>query len=128
MNRIDNSQFPGYSTSHHGAWFGCRHEMWFGRAYDRYIPLDLLSQFTACAKNETLGNGTVHIVMYDAPDRFRGPESVKRAFAFRALTDYVSRAKSRGKAPSNRNGQKYLKNMKKKEDYKLWNPISSAFS
>ena len=77
--------------------------MWFGKAYNKYIPLDLLSQFTECAKHETLGNGTVHIVMYDAPEQFCKPESAKRAFAFRTLTDYVSRAnrlaESKGKKP-----------------------------
>lgn len=92
MNLIDNSQFPGYSTSHHGAWFGCRCEMWFGRAYDAYIPLDLLTAFQDCAKNETLETGTVHIFMYDSPDDFRSPKSVRRAFAYRIHTDYLNRA------------------------------------
>lgn len=92
LGNIDNSQFSGYSTSHHGAWFGCRYEMWFGRAYDAYIPLELLASFKDCAKNETLESGTVHIVMYDSPDDFNSAESVRRAFACRAHTDYLNRA------------------------------------
>ena len=39
---IDNRQFPGYTQEVLGIWFGCRHEMGFGKAYDKYIPLDLL--------------------------------------------------------------------------------------
>lgn len=58
---IDKSQFPGYSTGGHGAWFGCSHEMWFGMAYDRFIPLEVLASFRDCAVNETLESGTVHI-------------------------------------------------------------------
>ena len=89
---IDKQQFAGFTTEFDGVWFGCTHEMWFGRNYDKYLPLQTLAAFRDCAQNETLANGTVHIVMYDAPDAFRSEESLRRAFAYRAHTDYVNLA------------------------------------
>ena len=89
---IDNTQFSGYGTSFCGLWFGCSYEMWFGKAYDKYIPHALLTSFTHCEQNEILENGTVHIVMYDAPDAFKSEESLRRAWSWRAHTDYISLA------------------------------------
>ncbi len=89
---IDKRQFAGYTAEFDGVWFGCTNEMWFGKAYDKYLPLQTLSTFTDCANNETLQNGTVHITMYDAPDVFKNTESLRRAWAFRAHTDYVNLA------------------------------------
>lgn len=89
---IDNTQFAGYGTSFCGVWFGCSYEMWFGRAYDKYIPYALLTSFTDCKQHETLTNGNVHIVMYDAPDAFKSEESLRRAWRWRAHTDYISLA------------------------------------
>ena len=89
---IDNTQFAGYGTSFCGVWFGCSYEMWFGKAYDKYIPYALLTSFTDCKQHETLTNGNVHIVMYDAPDAFKSEESLRRAWRWRAHTDYISLA------------------------------------
>lgn len=89
---IDQRQFPGYTTEFDGIWFGCTHEMWFGKAYEKHIPLQTLSAFTDCAENETLQNGTIHIKLYDSPDAFRSAESQRRARAFHSHTDYVNRA------------------------------------
>lgn len=89
---IDKRQFAGYTTEFDGVWFGCSYEMWFGKMYDRYIPLALLTSFADCEQNEILENGTVHIVMYDAPDMFKSEEALRRAWAFRTHTDYVSLA------------------------------------
>ncbi|MBR5364116.1 MAG: hypothetical protein IK134_12455 [Oscillospiraceae bacterium] len=91
---IDNRQFAGYTTEFDGVWFGCTNEMWFGKGYDKYLPLQTLAAFTECANNETLRNGTVHITMYDTPDAFKEPGSQRRAWAFRALTDYVNLAEA----------------------------------
>ncbi|MBQ8920652.1 MAG: hypothetical protein IJ060_00620 [Oscillospiraceae bacterium] len=91
---IDNRQFPGFTTEFDGVWFGCTNEMWFGAAYDRHIPLKTLAAFQDCAEKETLPNGTVHITMFDAPDAFKEPEAQRRAWAFRAHTDYVNLAEA----------------------------------
>lgn len=86
-DHIDGTQFSGYSTDYDGIWFGCSYEMWFGADYDAYIPLHTLAAFTDCESNETLENGTVHIIMYDSKENFQTAESVRRARHFRAHTD-----------------------------------------
>lgn len=85
--RADPEQFAAHTHEHEGIWFGCCYEMWFGRDYDKYIPLEKLKSFKECKLNETLDNDTVHIILYDAPDEFSTERSVERAWAFRKHTD-----------------------------------------
>ena len=83
----DPEQFPAHTHNIDGIWFGCCYEMWFGRDYDKYIPLEKLRSFDQCKLNETLENGTVHIVLYDSPDDFASEKSVANAWAFRKHTE-----------------------------------------
>ena len=83
----DPEQFPAHTHNIDGIWFGCCYEMWFGSDYDKYIPLEKLRSFNQCKLNETLENGTVHIVLYDSPDDFASEKSVANAWAFRKHTE-----------------------------------------
>ena len=83
----DPEQFPAHTHNIDGIWFGCCYDMWFGRDYDKYIPLEKLRSFDQCKLNETLENGTVHIVLYDSPDDFASEKSVANAWAFRRHTE-----------------------------------------
>ena len=86
-NFADPEQFPAHTHNIDGLWFGCCYEMWFGRDYDKYIPLDKIRSFDRCKQNETLDNGTVHIVLYDSPDDYASEKSVANAWAFRRHTE-----------------------------------------
>ena len=87
VERPDPEQFPAHTHNIDGIWFGCCYEMWFGSDYDKYIPLEKLRSFNQCKLNETLENGTVHIVLYDSPDDFASEKSVANAWALRKHTE-----------------------------------------
>ena len=81
---------PARTVSYEGFWVGCCYEMWFGKDYDEIIPLETFGSFGDCTLNETLANGTVHIVMYDDSHSFGSDEAFRRAAAFRAHAELDS--------------------------------------
>lgn len=83
----DTKQFPASSVEYEGMWFGCCYEMWFGSDYEKFISLDKFKSISDCKLNEVMSNGTVHIILYDAPNEYSNEISVRRAWAFRKITD-----------------------------------------
>lgn len=61
--------------------------MWFGKDYQKYIPLHIISQFKECEYNSILENGTVHIKMFKFHSDFTELSSMYRAFMFRKETN-----------------------------------------
>lgn len=83
----DVTQFSGHTHDYEGLWFGCSYEMWFGKDYHRYIPLDIISQFKECEFNTQYENRTVHIKMFKSHSDFTKSSSMQRAFSFRKKTN-----------------------------------------
>ncbi len=66
------------------------HEGIYNSLYLRYEPVTGMLCIFLSLEHEQYG--TVHIVMYDAPDAFKSAESLRRAWSWRAHTDYISLA------------------------------------
>lgn len=87
VDYADVNQFSGHTNEYEGIWFGCSYEMWFGKDYNRYISLDIISQFKECEFNTLYENETVHIKMFKSHLDFAQSSSMRRAFSFREKTN-----------------------------------------
>ena len=60
---VDTEYNPGHSHIVNGIWFGSCWMMWFGKAYFKYIPIEVMENFTNCYENKVCSKDFVRITL-----------------------------------------------------------------
>lgn len=80
---VDTEYNPGHSHIVNGIWFGSCWMMWYGKEYFKYIPIEVLENFTNCFENKVCSKDFVRITLYESPWEYDKKENRDRQWEFR---------------------------------------------